>query len=432
MVTSARSKRVLGIAFVVAVSITAVAASPAMAAKKHKKNTKPGAFVFSQSNAPNANQVYVFKRNKSTGKLSQVQTIKTGGKGTPGQQPFGLPVVDSADSMILSADHKLLFVVNDGDNTVSSFTVGPDKIKRADIETSGGILPVSLALHKNVLYVLNGLSGSIMGYHFDSSGLLTPITHSAQPLSVVGPNGIAADIGFTPNGKALVATMRYLPLTTGTMGQPGLIDVFKVGSDGSVGPAIETTAATPTPFGFRFTPKGIMVDTSAGRVNTTNNMMPPLGDGTQINGSLQTYVIGTSGKLTPLANGNAPSGGRAACWVVLSKDNKFAFVTNTLSATATNPAPGNPIGTGKSGLARFSVGPQGQLSFLGNLDTGPGTPSDLGLSSDGKYLYMANPTQGLLPFKSHLEVYKVSGGNLTPVQATPMTLAIGVSGITVS
>jgi hypothetical protein len=45
---------------------------------------------------------------------------------------------------------------------------------------------------------------------------------------------------------------------------------------------------------------------------------------------------------------------------------------------------------------------------------------------------MANPTQGLLPFGSHIEVYKISGGNLTLVQVTPMALVPGLSGIAVS
>src|SRR5690349_1264766 len=90
--------------------------SAAMAAKKPAKKANTG-FVFSQSNNPGANSVYVFKRNRTTGKLSLFQAIRTGGKGTAGQQPFGLPVVDSADSIILSPSHKLLFVVNDGDNT---------------------------------------------------------------------------------------------------------------------------------------------------------------------------------------------------------------------------------------------------------------------------------------------------------------------------
>ncbi len=376
------------------------------AGKKHKV-TGSAHFVFSQSNNPSANSVYVFKRNASTGKLTLFETIKTGGKGTASQQPFGLPVVDSADSVVLSPDHKLLFVVNDGDNTVTSFRVTPGGITRADIATSGGALPISLAAKKNVLYVLNGVTGSVMGYHYNAAGKLTPITKSAQALSIPGPNGVAADIGFSPNGKWLVATLRDLPLTTGTNGNDGKIDLFPVHADGSIGPAIDNTAATPTPFGFRFTSRGVLVDTSAGTVKTVNNAPPPLTDGAQANGSLQTYSVGSNGKLTPISN--APSGGRAACWVVLTKNNKYAFVTNTLSATATNPAPGNPIGTGKSGLARYSVAPNGALTFLGNVNTGPGTPSDIGLSPDSKYLYMADPTQGLLPFKSHLEVYKVVG-----------------------
>jgi 6-phosphogluconolactonase (cycloisomerase 2 family) len=403
-----------------------------MAAQHGKGKSKSGAgagFVFSQTNNPKANAVYVFKR-KSNGTIKLFETIKTGGKGTSSQQPFGLPVVDSADSIVLSADHKLLFVVNDGSKTLTSFRVRPGGITRADTASSGGVLPLSLATHGNLLYVLNGVSGNVKGFTFDSHGKLTAIPHGTQNLSISGANGVAADIGFNPTGKWLVVTMRDLPLTTGTNGNPGVIDTFKVAPNGSIGPAIANTAATPTPFGFRFTSSGTMVDTSAGVVKTVNNAPPPLTDGQQANGSLQTYKLGSNGKLTPISN--AASGGRAACWVALSKNNKFAFVTNTLSATAANPAPGNPIGTGQSGLSRFSVSPSGALKLLGTVNTGPGTPSDLGTSPDGRYLYMANPTQGLLPFGSHIEVYKISGGNLTLVQVTPMALVPGLSGIAVS
>jgi 6-phosphogluconolactonase len=391
----------------------------------------PGAgFVFSQSNNPKANSVYVFKRMPG-GQISLLETVNTGGRGSSAQQPFGLPLVDSADSVVVSPNDTLLFVVNSGDNTVSSFRVGTGGITLADTKPSGGILPVSLAVHGNVLYVLDGLSGDIMGYHYSTTGTLTPIVGSAQALSVVGPNGVAADIGFNPSGNWLLVTMRYPPLTKGTSGQPGLIDTFSVQADGSVGPAIQTTAATPFPFGFRFLPNGIMVDTSAGRVSTTNNSPPPLGDGSQINGSLQTYTIASNGKLTPISN--AASGGRAACWVALTPDNRYAFVTNTLSATAAHPAPAAPIGTGRSALTRYAVTSNGDLTFLGNVNTGPGTPTDVAVSPDGNYLYMADPNPGLLPFKSHLEVYKIgSGGSLTLVQMTPKTLSFGVSGMAVS
>ena len=433
MATMAPSKRVLRNALVVAVSIAALAASPALAAGQGKGKGKHGgksaaSFVFSQSNNPKGNSVYVFKR-KANGTIKRFETVKTGGHGTATQQPFGLPVVDSADSITLSSDRKLLFVVNAGSNSVTSFRVAPGGIRRAQVVKSGGVLPISVAVHGDVLYVLNGVSGSITGYHFNTHGKLTKI--GTKNLSPSGADGIAADIGFSPNGKWLVVTLRDLPLTTGTNGQNGVIDTFPVHSNGSVGNAIKNTAATPTPFGFRFLPSGILVDTVAGRVNTTNNMPPPIGDGTQINGALQTYTLGGNGKLHPISN--AASGGRAACWVALTKNNKFAFVTNTLSATAANPAPGNPVGTGQSGLSRYSVAPNGKLKLLGTINTGPGFPSDLGLSPDGKYLYMAAPTMGLLPFKAHLEVYKIGPhGSLTLIQMTSETLAIGVSGIAVS
>jgi 6-phosphogluconolactonase (cycloisomerase 2 family) len=420
-----RTMRLAGLLVAVAALI---APSIAGAAKKPKpKTAKPTHFVFSQSNAA-SNSVYVFKRNSSTGKITLFETVKTGGKGTPqGQQPFGLPIVDSADSIVLSPDHKLLFVVNDGSNNVTSFRVRPGGITRADIKSSHGTLPISLAVHGNLLYVLNGKTGSIFGYHYTATGKLIPIAHSKRSLSIPGPNGVAADIGFNPSGNWLVVTMRDLPLHPGGNGQKGRIDLFQVNSNGTVSNAKGHTAATPTPFGFRFTSKGILVDTSAGRVNSVNNAPPPLTDGTQINGSLQSYTIGANGKLTPISN--AASAGRAACWVALSNNNRYAFVTNTLSGTAAHPAPGAPIGTGKAALARFSVSPSGKLKLLGTVNTGPGTPTDLSLSPDGKYLYMANPSNGLLPFGSHLEVYKIgSGGGLTLVQMTPMSLATGLSG----
>jgi 6-phosphogluconolactonase (cycloisomerase 2 family) len=424
MATSALSKRVLGSAFVVAASIAALAASPAMAAAP----TNVG-FVFTQSNNPQGNTVNVFKR-RSDGTIKPFELIKTGGNGSTSQQPFSLPVVDSADSVVMSPDHKLLFVVNSGSNDISAFRVTHGGISRSDKKGSGGKLPISLAVHNNLLYVLNGVSGNIKGYRFDSAGKLTAIKKGQQSLSVPGASGVAADIGFAPNGKWLFVTMRYLPLTTGTNGQNGLIDRFRVNSDGSVGKAIRQTAATPTPFGFRFTSSGIMVDASAGVVKTVNNAPPPLTDGTQANGTVQTYKV-HGGTLVPISN--AASGGRAACWIALSNNNKYAFATNTLSATAAHPLPGAPIGTGQSGLSRYSVSASGQLTLLGTVNTGPGTPSDLGTSPDGKYLYMADPTQGLLPFGSHLEVYKIgSNGSLTLVQMTPMKLAPGVSGIAVA
>jgi 6-phosphogluconolactonase (cycloisomerase 2 family) len=125
---------------------------------------------------------------------------------------------DSAGSVNLTPDGRLLFVVNAGDNTISSFRVTESGLKPADRIASGGILPVSLTSSGDLLYVLNELSGSIYGLRFSNSGELTPIVNSLQALSTVGPSGLAAQIGFAPGGNVLVVIHRAL----------GVIDMFRL------------------------------------------------------------------------------------------------------------------------------------------------------------------------------------------------------------
>jgi 6-phosphogluconolactonase (cycloisomerase 2 family) len=109
--------------------------------------------------------------------------------------------------------------------------------------------------------------------------------------------------------------------------------------------------------------------------------------------------------------------------VVISKDKKFAFVVNTLSGSVPE------TGSGKGSIARYSIGSDGKLTLLGNTDTTPGGfPGDEALSSDGKFLYVLTPFV-MGKNQSHLDVYSVSGGNLTHIQATPSNLAVGQSGV---
>jgi 6-phosphogluconolactonase len=369
--------------------------------------------VYTTTNDPKGNAVVMFTR-KANGKLVQRKTVKTGGTGIAAQPPFGFPIVDSSGSLELTPNGRLLFAVNDGDNTISSFLITASGPKLVDNVTSGGILPISITTSKGLLYVLNEESGNIFGYRYSKTGHLTPIAKSAEALSQVGPDGVAADIGFDPSGKVLVVTQRNLP------SHNGIIDTFRVRGNGTTGPAQAHQANDANPFGFDFAGSHLLV-ANVGFVATPPNTAPNPGDLTQFTGTASSYDVTGSGGLT--ATGVVPSGGRAACWLVVTKDNKFAFVTNTLSS---GPPPN--IGTGTGGLSRYSVGADGKLTLLGQTDTGPGFPGDEALSKDSKFLYV------LLPFvmggPSHIDVYKVgSGGSLTHIQATPNTLPNGVSGI---
>ena len=383
------------------------------AAKTHKKPKKVNYnALYSATNNPGANAVVWWRRN-SNGTLTKKGTVKTGGKGIAAQQPFGFPIEDSSGSIALTSDGKILFVPNAGDNTISAFQITSKGPKLVDRVTSGGILPVSLTVHKNTLYILNEVSGTIFGYKFSSTGFLTPIVNSEQALSTVGNLGVAAQIGFDPSGKTLVVSLRALPATKGT------IDTFKVNGDGSTGPAVAHTADDANPFGFAFAGERLIIS-NVGFVATPPGVMPNPTDPTQFNGTTSSYNL--SGTNLTL-NNTAPANARASCWAVISKDKKFAFVVNTLSASVPT------TGSGKGSISRYSIGSDGKLTLLGQTDTTPaGFPGDEALSSDGKYLYVLTPFV-MGKNQSHLDVYSVSGGNLTHIQATPSNLAVGQSGV---
>jgi 6-phosphogluconolactonase len=253
--------------------------------------------------------------------------------------------------------------------------------------------------------VLNELSGSIFGLRFSDSGQLTPIVNSLQALSTVGPSGVSAQIGFAPGGDVLVVTHRDL----------GMIDTFRLAADGSPGPAQPHTSNAPHPFGFAFAGSHLQV-TNAGSADTP----PDIADPSQLNGSVSSYDVVDSGALT--ATGNVASEGRATCWIAITNDNRYAFVTNTLSDAVPD------ITTGKGAISRFSVASDGTLTLLGQTDTGRGFPSDLALSSDSQYLYVLDPTLNG-DDTSHVDVFRVgSDGTLTHIQSTTRDLPRGISG----
>jgi 6-phosphogluconolactonase len=358
---------------------------------------------YTQTNTPD-NAVVVFTRN-ADGTIVQRETVKTGGKGLAAVPPGGFSTLDSAGSVCLTRDGCLLFVVNAGDNTISSFRVTKSGLKLADRVASGGILPVSLTSSGDLLYVLNELSGSIFGLRFSDGGQLTPIVNSLRALSTVGPSGVSAQIGFAPRGDVLVVTHRDLDV----------IDTFRLAADGSPGPAQPHTSNAPQPFGFAFAGSHLQV-TNAGSVGTPRDIADP----SQLNGSVSSYDVVDSGALT--ATGNVATGGRATCWIAVTNDNRYAFVTNTLSDTVPD------IATGRGAISRFSVASDGTLTLLGQIETGPGFPSDLALSSDSQYLYVLDPTlKG--DDASHVDVFRLgSDGALTHVQSTTRDLPRGISG----
>jgi hypothetical protein len=118
---------------------------------------------------------------------------------------------------------------------------------------NAGIRPISLALHDDLLYVLNeGRTPNITGFEIDEDGTLTPLAGSTQPL-IGGTGADPAQIGFSHDGDLLVVTER----------SGNRINTYKIDDDGLPSAPIDNASNETTPFGFAFNKADTLVVSEA-------------------------------------------------------------------------------------------------------------------------------------------------------------------------
>src|SRR4051812_2928176 len=144
----------------VAVMAVGVPAGTAGAAKGH---------VYVTTNAEAGNAVLVFNRD-AKGRLYRGNTYLTGGKGAPGNPDLPLQIVDSQNPVALTPDGKVLFVVNIGSDTITSFQVRGNRLRRIATAPSGGVAPNGVDARNGILYVTNAQSATMAGYRYDRLG----------------------------------------------------------------------------------------------------------------------------------------------------------------------------------------------------------------------------------------------------------------------
>ena len=179
--------------------------------------------MFVQTDNTAGNRVVAYDR-AADGTLTPAGSYATGGRGGI---LAGSVVDHTASQGSLAADprHGLLYAVNAGSDTISVFAVRGDRLALRQVLGSGGTFPVSVAVHGDLVYVLNALNGgSVQGYRVLGSFLARiPGSHRALGLD---PNATPqftttpGQVAFTPDGSQLVVT---------TKGNGNDIDVFGVG-----------------------------------------------------------------------------------------------------------------------------------------------------------------------------------------------------------
>ena len=335
--------------------------------------------VFVQTDATSGNHVVAYHR-AADGALSPAGSYPTGGLGGV----LGGSVVDhtaSQGSLTYDPWHSLLYAVNAGSNTVSVFAVSGDHLALRQVLGSGGTFPVSVAVHGDLVYVVNALNGgSLQGYRV-FGGFLVPLPGSSRalglnPAATPQFTNTPGQVAFTPDGSRLIVT---------TKANGNDIDVFTVGFAGLLSTPVVNSEPGTVPFAITFDTHGHLVIAEAG----TN--------------ALATFTISNHGTLTNLDT--TGTGQAATCWVAPA--GRFLFASNAGSAT-------------ESG---FTSAPNGQLTLLGATATDAGTV-DASAAAGGQFLYVQTGGSGIV------DEYAVgAGGALSQLGEVTVPDAVGGEGI---
>jgi DNA-binding beta-propeller fold protein YncE len=281
---------------------------------------KPTSALYTQTNATTGNEVLAYSR-ASDGSLTSIGSYPTGGTGMglpTYQGAIPIPNGGASGALAINPAGTFLYAVDAGTDDVAAFAVATDGTLTfiANYPT-GGTSPASITIDSTgkYLYVLNtgtlpdsasGVVGGITGFTIGSSGALTAISGSTQPLST-GSYVNPSEVAFAPDGSYLMITEKI----SGT--GPGTIDIYPV-SAGVAGPPVSTASTGAIPFGFGFTPSGTAVVSNAVSV-------PGIGQSTAT-----SYTATPEGVLTVISASVADNQAQA-CWFALNPTGTLAFTT---------------------------------------------------------------------------------------------------------
>ena len=296
----------------------------------------------------------------------------------------------SQGAIQLAGNGRFLIAVDAGSDQISVLRIhgdGRPALVRDGVVSSGGSEPVSIAVHRDLVYVANAgdADSNYTGFRLGDDGRLRPIAHSTVPLPAGSQPG---DVLFGGDGTRLVGTR------VGT----SLIDSFAVGRDGrlTAAPSSPIAAQGLGPFGSEFRP-----------TNPDQLFVSNAHDGAGA-GTVSAFGVGRDGTLSSIAGSPFPNGQTAPCWVEISRDGRFLYAVNTASGT----------------ISRYAIARGGELTLLGNTPvsaTGGVGAVDARLAPDGRTLYVDESRI------ASIAEFSVDGGTLTELGGSPAALPAGAT-----
>jgi 6-phosphogluconolactonase len=374
-------RRALPLSLVVALlGFTAVGAQAASASRF---GSPVVGHVYVNDNTAATNTIAAFARH-ADGSLTAVpgSPFATGGAGTGAG-------IGSAGALQETDNGRYLLAVDAGSDQISVLRTERDgslvDVPGATV-SSDGTEPVSIAIHRQLVYVANTGTGqsNYTGFIF-WHGHLFPVPGSTVSLPDAAEPG---DVLFNSTGTLLAGTR------VGT----SQIDSFSVGRNGRL------TAASGSPFAAQ----GVGPFGSEFRPTDPTQLFVSNAHGGTNNGTVSAFRASPSGVLTSIGASPFADDQTAPCWVEISHDGRFLFAVNTAVPS----------------ISRYAIGWDGSLHLLGSTPFKDGTglgPFDARLSPDGGTLWIVDDGGHAV------SGFRVDGGNLTELPSSPTALPAGAT-----
>jgi hypothetical protein len=364
------------LAAALAVSSAPNASASGTAAAQPGGASHPVGAVFVQTDDLAHNAIIAYDRG-ADGRLTKAGTYATGGAGAAVAGAVVDPLA-SQGSLTLDRRHGLLFAVNGGSDTVTVFGVDGSKLVRRQILPTHGVLPVSVGVSGDLVYVLNARGGgSITGFSI-AGRHVEPLSGSTRALNLA-PNAnpeflqTPSQVAITPGQDAVVVATK----THGTL------VVFPLNGHGrpAASPVVTPSGTVPFALSFDRSRHLLVVDAT---------------------GFASSYTVNGNGSLAQVSK-VGPTGQAAACWSVVVRGTLYAANAGSNSITAFRDHRGQlsisdataattgagPVDiaasrnghfvyqlTGGSGqVNQYRRGADGSLTLIGTVDTGLGASS---------------------------------------------------------
>ncbi len=306
-------------------------------------------------------------------------------------------IIGSQGALQATDDGRYLLVADAGSNQISVLRVLPSGSllqAQGSPVSSGGSMPISIAVHGGLVYVANagngGTGSNYSGFTINAGGHLSPIPESTRSLPATANPG---DILFNSTGTNLVG------IEVGTT-DPSTFrtDSFNAGSDGRLTAASGSPFAAEAagPFGSEFSP------TNPSHLYVSN------AHGGTGNGSVSAFSVAATGSLTSIGGSPYADNQTAPCWVEITHDGRWLFTVNTGSTT----------------ISSYAIQADGSLQLFGSTGFSSGTgirPFDARLDPTGSTLYVVDANLDAV------SAFAVSGGSLSELSSSPFQLPAGAT-----